>query len=72
MSWFHRHCQFCRAVAIAQIDARIIEGAICSRLEPLFNPQTGSPFWEVDAKIASDAKSMDDDEWAIVYGLDRS
>ncbi len=70
VSWFHRHCQFCRAVAIAQIDARIIEGAICSRLEPLFNPQTGSPFWEVDAKIAADAKSMDDDEWAIVYGLD--
>ena len=31
VSWFHRHCQFCRAVAIAQIDARIIEGAICSR-----------------------------------------
>jgi hypothetical protein len=71
MSWFHRHCQFCRAVAIAQIDARIIEGATCSRQEPLFNPQTGSPFWEVDPKIASDAKLLDDDTWHLIYGLDR-
>ncbi len=67
-SWFHRHCQFCRAVTIAQIDARIIEGAICSRIEPLFNPQTGQPFWMVDPKIAADAKSMSDDEWSITYG----
>jgi hypothetical protein len=71
VSWFHRHCQFCRAVSIAQIDARIIEGATCSRLEPLFNPQTGSPFWEVDPKIASDAKLLDDDTWHLIYGLDR-
>jgi hypothetical protein len=67
-SWFHRHCQFCRAVTIAQIDARIIEGAIRSRIEPLFNPQTGQPFWVVDPKIAADAKSMSDDEWTINYG----
>ena len=71
VSWFHRHCQFCRAVAIAQIDARIIEGAICSRIEPLFNPQTGAPFWVVNAKIASDAKLLDDDTWHLIYGLDR-
>jgi hypothetical protein len=70
-SWFHRHCQFARAVAIAQIDARIIEGATCSRQEPLFNPQTGSPFWEVDPKIASDAKLLDDDTWHLIHGLDR-
>jgi hypothetical protein len=67
-SWFHRHCQFCRAVSIAQIDARIIEGATCSRNESLFNPQTGAPFWVVDPKIAADAKSMSDDEWSITYG----
>ena len=59
---------FSRAVSIAQIDARIIEGAICSRIEPLFNPQTGQPFWVVDPKIAADAKSMSDDEWTINYG----
>jgi hypothetical protein len=67
-SWFHRHCQFCRAVTIAQIDARIIESAVSSRMEPLFNPQTGQPFWIVDAKIAADAKSMNDAEWSLEYG----
>ena len=70
VSWFHRHWEFCRAVSIAQIDAQVIEAATCPRIEPLFNPQTGSPFSVVDPKIAADAKSMDDDEWAVVYGLD--
>jgi hypothetical protein len=71
VSWFHRHWEFCRAVSIARIDAQVIEAATCSRIEPLFNPQTGSPFWVVDPKIAADAKSMDDDTWHLIYGLDR-
>jgi hypothetical protein len=69
VAWFHRHCAFCRAVSIAQIDSRIIEGATCSRFEPLYNPQTGTPFWEVDPRIAADAKSLDNDAWELVYGL---
>ena len=71
VSWFHRHCQFCRAVQIASIDSRIIEAATVSRQEPLYNPQTGTPFYEVDLKIASDAKLLDDDSWHFIYGLDR-
>jgi hypothetical protein len=71
LSWFHRHWEFSRAVSIARIDAQVIEAATCSRIEPLFNPQTGAPFWVVDAKIASDAKLLDDDTWHLIYGLDR-
>ncbi len=71
VSWFHRHWEFCRAVSIAQIDAQVIEAATCPRIEKLFNPQTGTPFWVVDAKIASDAKLLDDDTWHLIYGLDR-
>ncbi len=67
-SYFHRHMAFVRAVAVARIDHRIIEAATSPHREPLFSAQTGVPFWEVDEKVAADAKSMSDDEWAITYG----
>lgn len=67
-SYFHRHMAFCRAVAVARIDHRIIEAATSPHREPLFSAQTGIPFWEVDEKVAADAKSMSDEEWTITYG----
>ena len=67
-SYFHRHMAFVRAVAVARIDHRIIEAATSPTRELLFNAQTGVPHWQVDPKIAADAKSMSDDEWSITYG----
>jgi len=67
-SYYHRHVAFCRAVAVARIDARIIEAATAPHMEPQFSAQTGNPHWQVDAKIAADALSMSDDMWSITYG----
>jgi hypothetical protein len=67
-SYYHRHVAFCRAVAVARIDARIIEAATAPHMEPQFSAQTGNPHWMVDPKIAADALSMPDDLWAITYG----
>ena len=67
-AWFHRWCAFVRAVAVSRIDARIIQAATCSHFEPQFNAQTGVPFWRVDAKVAADAKSMDQFDWDLEYG----
>jgi hypothetical protein len=67
-SYFHRHMAFVRAVAVARIDHRIIEAATAPHREPLFNAQSGIPFWEIDPKIAADAKSMSDDQWQLEYG----
>ncbi len=64
---FHRHMAFVRAVMVARIDHRIIEAATSSHFEPLFNQQTGVPHWVVDAKVAADAKSMDDFDWEMAY-----
>ncbi len=73
VSWFHRHMAFVRAVAVARIDSRIIEAATSSPFEPLFNAQTGQPFWKVDAKVAADAKSLDEFDWELAYAdRDRS
>ena len=69
-SYFHRHMAFVRAVAVARIDHRIIQAATSPHMEPQFSAQTGNPFWQVDPKIAADALSMNDDMWAITYGLD--
>jgi hypothetical protein len=69
-AFFHRHLAFCRAVAVARIDHRIIEAATASHMEPQFSAQTGNPHWQVDPKVAADALSMSDDMWAITYGLD--
>jgi hypothetical protein len=71
-SWLHRHLAFCRAVAIARIDAKIIEDAVTSRFEPMLNPQTGIPFWKVDARLAADAKRYDDDTFEMVHGRPRT
>ena len=71
VAFFHRHAAFVRAVAVSRIDARIIEAATSSHFEPLFNAQTGQPFWKVDAKVAADAKSMDDFDWDLDYGAPR-
>jgi hypothetical protein len=71
-AYFHRHMAFVRAVAVARIDHRIVEAATATHLEPLFNAQTGLPHWEVDAKIAADAKSMSDDQWQLEYGTANS
>ena len=68
VSWFHRHMAFVRAVAVARIDSRIIEAATSSHFEPLFSQQTGQPFWKVDAKVAADAKSLDEFDWDLAYG----
>lgn len=57
--WLHRHLAFCHAVAIARIDAKIIEDAVSSRFEPMLYPQTGVPFWKVNARFAADAKRYD-------------
>jgi hypothetical protein len=67
-SYYHRHVAFCRAVAVARIDARIIEAATAPHMEPQFSAQTGNPHWQVDPKIAADALSMPDDLWSITYG----
>src|ERR1035437_2783026 len=67
-SYYHRHVAFCRAVAVARIDARIIEAATAPHLEPQFSAQTGNPHWMVDPKIAADALSMNDDMWSLTYG----
>jgi hypothetical protein len=69
-SYFHRHMAFVRAVAVARIDHRIVEAATAPHMEPQFSAQTGNPHWQVDPKIAADALSMNDDLWAITYGLD--
>ena len=66
-SYFHRHVAFVRAVAVARIDHRIIEAATSPTKELLFG-QGGIPFWEVDPKIAADAKSMSDEMWQLEYG----
>jgi len=67
-AYFHRHMAFVRAVVIARIDHRIIEAATSSHKEPLFSAQTGLPFWEVDARRAADAKTMDQETFELVYG----
>jgi len=67
-SYYHRHVAFCRAVAVARIDARIIEAATVPHMEPQFSAQTGNPHWQVDPKIAADALSMSDELWTITYG----
>ena len=69
-AYFHRHMAFVRAIAVARIDHRIIEAATQPHTEPQFSAQTGNPHWQVDPKIAADALSMNDDMWAITYGLD--
>lgn len=72
-AYFHRWMAFVRAVAVSRIDARIIEAATSSHFEPQFNPQSGVPFWRIDAKVAADAKSMDQFDWDLEYGTrDRS
>lgn len=71
-SWLHRHLAFCRAVAIARIDAKIIEDAVSSRFEPMLNPQTGVPFWKVNARLAADAKRYDDEMFEMVHGRPRT
>jgi hypothetical protein len=67
-SYFHRHMAFVRAVVIARIDHRIIEAATSPHKEPLFSAQTGIPFWEVDARRAADAKTMDQETFELAYG----
>jgi hypothetical protein len=67
-SYFHRHMAFVRAVAVARIDHRIIEAATSPHREPLFSAQTGIPFWEVDARRAADAKTMDQETFELAYG----
>jgi hypothetical protein len=67
-AFFHRHLAFCRAVAVARIDHRIIEAATAPHIEPQFSAQTGNPHWQVDPKIAADALSMSDDLWTLTYG----
>ena len=66
-AYFHRWLAFVRRVAVSRIDARIIEAATSSHFEPLFNAQTGQPFWKVDPKVAADAKSMDDFTWDLEH-----
>ncbi|MGO9686522.1 MAG: hypothetical protein ACLPTZ_28770 [Beijerinckiaceae bacterium] len=66
-AFFHRWVAFVRAVAVNRIDARIIEAATSAHFEPLFNAQTGTPFWEVDPKVAADAKSLCDFDWGLAY-----
>ena len=70
-TYLHRHIAFCRAIAVARIDSKIVEDAVTSRFEPMVNPQTGQPFWIVDPKIASDAKLLDDRDWTMIYGENR-
>jgi hypothetical protein len=67
-AYYHRHVAFVRAVAVARIDARIIEAATAPHMEPQFSAQTGNPFWQVDARRAADALSLDQDAFELVYG----
>ncbi len=67
-AYYHRHMAFVRAVAVARIDARIIEAATSPHMEPLFSAQTGIPFWEVCPRRAADAKSMDQETFELAYG----
>lgn len=67
-TWYHRHIRAARLLSIQALDMRLRELAITGTTEPMFNNQTGMPIWEVDAQIASDAMSMNDDDWAINYG----
>ena len=63
---FFQHVNAARKLNVVALDHAARDLAINGHREPKFHD--GKPVWKVDAKIAADALTMDDDTWAICYG----
>jgi len=66
-SYFHKHLDAARAIAISSIDGAVIESALVPQMVVQRNMQTGEPFYEADPLIAAHARDLDDDMWDIMY-----
>ena len=63
---FHEHVAVARKLSIVALDASARDQALNGWEENLFHD--GKPVWRIDPQVQSDAMTMDDDDWELIYG----
>lgn len=63
---FYQHVNAARKLNVIAIDHSARDLALNGHSSPRF--YDGKPVWKTDPKIASDALTMDEDEWTLLYG----
>lgn len=63
---FHEHMNTARKLAIVELDRAALQLGIEGHSQPRYHD--GKPVYKRDPQIESDALTMDDDMWTLVYG----
>lgn len=63
---FHEHMNTARKLAIVELDRSALQLGIEGHSQPRYHD--GKPVYRRDPRVESDALTMDDDMWEIVYG----
>ncbi len=64
---FHEHVRMARELSKTALDNNARHNAIYGHTEPRWG-KDGKPIWKVDAKIASDALTLDQFDWEMEHG----